>query len=64
MIPIVIFLVAIAWTGFSIYWFISNLGNKNKKDKWYEKLFYPPVFLIAYLLSFITYITEKVKKND
>jgi hypothetical protein len=47
-----ILLFLIIWTLSSITWFLKNLGNKYRKEQWYDYLLYPPMLGICHLISF------------
>jgi len=59
-------LVLIIWTIASITWFITNLGDKYRTEKWYDWVLSPPVLGIAWLFAFLkrnleTYENRKSK---
>jgi hypothetical protein len=39
-----------------------HLGDKNRKDKWYDYLLAPPAFLVAIILGSITRIVDWIIK--
>lgn len=56
-----IVLVLIIWTIASLTWFIANLGDKYRTEKWYDWVLSPPVLVIAFLFAFLE---KNIKKNE
>lgn len=52
------------WTILSITWFLRNMGNKFREDKWYDYLLSPPVLIIAYMIGAIATVIDLVKRKD
>lgn len=55
-------IVYVVWAAIAVFWFINNLGNKNKKGKWWEWLLVPalvPIFILIMAVGLI----EKKKGN-
>lgn len=53
----------VIWTITSISWFITNLGDKYRTEKWYDLVLSPPVFGIAVLFAFLEKSMEKYEKR-
>ena len=57
LICLVLYLV---WTILAIIWFIINLGKKYRtKSKWYDYIFYVPMFPILLIIAFIGNMKKK-----
>jgi len=51
------------WTIISVWHFISSIGDKFRKDKWYDYILFPPALALAYTIGFtirgIKWVSEK-----
>jgi len=46
---IVIFLLV--WFGISVYWFLQHLGEKWRKDQWYDIFFAAPLLGVLWVAN-------------
>jgi hypothetical protein len=47
---IVIYLI---WTAVGVWFFLSVMGHKYRKEKWYDKILLLPVMPIVYILAWV-----------
>lgn len=63
---LIIFLIV--WTLVSLYHFFSLLGEKYRKEPWYDKFLLPPaiavIFLVVWTEQIVMGFISKVKSNQ
>lgn len=59
-----IWIFLLVWTIASVWYFIANLGNKNKKSRFpkCEYVFGLPVWIIAFIFGFLTETKKIINK--
>jgi hypothetical protein len=43
----------ISWTVYSLYWFFTHLGQKFRKEEWYDFYILIPTLIIAFVVGLI-----------
>jgi hypothetical protein len=46
-----IYLILLSYIIFSVYWFVTHLGDKNKPAPWYDWIFLAPTFILVTLYA-------------
>jgi hypothetical protein len=49
----ILFGIWVIWACSGILYFTSLLGQKYRKDKWYDSIFYIPLIPIIWFISFL-----------